>query len=72
MGISSQDIFRKILQLNDSNLISELTDACTSLYLSEGDFLIREGDYPTIVPFLIKGDNRLFCYSIRNPCDGIC
>lgn len=46
MGISSQDVFGKILQLNDSNLISELTDACTSLYLSEGDFLIREGDYP--------------------------
>ena len=65
MGISSQDVFGKILHLNDSNLISELTDACTSLYLSEGDFLIREGDYPSIVPFLIKGIVRGYLFDVN-------
>lgn len=60
-----QDVFEKTLGLTDPDLIQELIDACTPLHLKEGDFLIREGDMPTVVPFLLKGIVRGFLFDVN-------
>ena len=60
-----QDVFEKTLGLTNPDLIQELIDACTPLYLKAGDFLIREGDMPTVVPFLLKGIVRGFLFDVN-------
>lgn len=60
-----QDVFEKTLGLTDPDLIQELIDACTPLHLKAGDFLIREGDMPTVVPFLLKGIVRGFLFDVN-------
>ena len=60
-----QDVFEKTLGLTDPDLIQELIAACTPLYLKAGDFLIREGDMPTVVPFLLKGIVRGFLFDVN-------
>lgn len=63
--MTPQDVFQKTLCLKDSNLIRELTEACTPLHLAAGDFLIREGEKPIVVPFLIKGIVRGFLFDVN-------
>lgn len=60
-----QDVFEKTLGLTDPDLIQELIDACTPLHLKAGDFLIREGDMPAVVPFLLKGIVRGFLFDVN-------
>ena len=60
-----QDVFEKTLGLTDPDLIQELIDACTPLHLKAGDFLIREGDMPTVVPFLLKGIVRGVLFDVN-------
>ncbi len=60
-----QDVFEKTLGLTDPDLIQELIDACTPLHLKAGDFLIREGDMPMVVPFLLKGIVRGFLFDVN-------
>ena len=55
-----EDILEKTLKLEDTRLIKEIKTACTPLHLDTGDFLIREGDQPTIVPILLTGIVRGF------------
>lgn len=64
-GMHPQDVFEKTLGLTDPDLIQELIDACTPLHLKAGDFLIREGDMPTVVPFLLKGIVRGFLFDVN-------
>lgn len=64
-GMHPQDVFEKTLGLTDPDLIQELIDACTPLHLKSGDFLIREGDMPTVVPFLLKGIVRGFLFDVN-------
>lgn len=63
--MTPQDVFQKTLGLKDSDLIRELTDACTPLHLAAGDFLIREGERPAVVPFLLKGIVRGFLFDVN-------
>mgnify|MGYP000133272696 FL=1 len=60
-----QDVFEKTLGLTDPDLIQELIDACTPLHLKAGDFLIRAGDMPMVVPFLLKGIVRGFLFDVN-------
>ena len=60
-----KDVFEKTLGLTDPDLIQELIDACTPLHLKAGDFLIREGDMPAVVPFLLKGIVRGFLFDVN-------
>ena len=64
-GMHPQDVFEKTLGLTDPDLIQELIDACTPLHLKAGDFLIREGDMPMVVPFLLKGIVRGFLFDVN-------
>ena len=63
--MTPRDVFEKTLHLTDSEVIEALSDACTPLHLAAGDFLIREGEKPTVGPFLLKGIVRGFLFDVN-------
>ena len=54
IGMTPRDVFEKTLHLTGSEVIEDLSDACIPLHLAAGDFLIREGEKPAVVPFLLR------------------
>lgn len=65
IGMTPRDVFEKTLHLTDSEVIEDLSDACLPLHLAAGDFLIREGEKPAVVPFLLKGIVRGFLFDVN-------
>lgn len=65
IGMTPRDVFEKTLHLTDSEVIEDLSDACIPLHLAAGDFLIREGEKPAVVPFLLKGIVRGFLFDVN-------
>ena len=63
--MTPRDVFEKTLHLTDSEVIEDLSDACIPLHLAAGDFLIREGEKPAVVPFLLKGIVRGFLFDVN-------
>lgn len=63
--MTPKDVFEKTLHLTDTGVIEALSDACAPLHLAAGDFLIREGEKPTVVPFLLKGIVRGFLFDVN-------
>ena len=51
--------------MTDSEEVEALPRACTPRRLAAGDFLIREGEKPTVVPFLLKGIVRGFLFDVN-------
>ena len=65
IGMTPRDVFEKTLHLTGSEVIEDLSDACIPLHLAAGDFLIREGEKPAVVPFLLKGIVRGFLFDVN-------
>ena len=51
--------------MSNQKLVQELILASAPLHLEPGDFLIREGDKPVFVPFLLQGIVRGFLFDIN-------
>ena len=63
--MTPSDVFAGALHLTNQQLVQELILASASLHLEPGDFLIREGDKPIFVPFLLQGIVRGFLFDIN-------
>lgn len=63
--MTSNEVFAGVLHLTNKQLIQELTLASTPLHLEPGAFLIREGDKPVFVPFLLQGIVRGFLFDVN-------
>lgn len=49
------EMFVDALHLTDPALVEALIEASVPLHLDQGGLLIREGEQPTVVPFLLEG-----------------
>ena len=56
------EMFVDALHLTDPALVEALIEASVPLHLDQGELLIREGERPTVVPFLLEGIVRGYLF----------
>ncbi len=56
------EMFVDALHLTDPALVKALIEASVPLHLDRGELLIREGERPTVVPFLLEGIVRGYLF----------
>lgn len=56
------EMFVDALHLTDPALVEALIEASVPLHLDQGELLIREGEQPTVVPFLLEGIVRGYLF----------